>query len=197
MEKIVNRDYFRISANDLAIKLLGNYLCREISGKLIKTKIVETEAYMGEFDKASHASTKNKTERNSILYMDGGHVYIYLIYGKYYCFNIVANRKRKPESVFIRAVEPVEGIETIKKNRKNIHKEIELTNGPGKLSMALGLDKEFNKKDITKNKYLWLEKNSNKNFKIKKDKRINIDYAEEFKNKKWRFYILNNKYVSH
>src|SRR6056297_1208659 len=178
MEKIVNRDYFRISANDLAIKLLGNYLCRDIRGKLIKTKIVETEAYMGESDKASHASTKNKTERNSILYMDGGHVYIYLIYGKYYCFNIVANRKRKPESVFIRAVEPVEGIETIKKNRKNIHKEI-------------------NKKDITKNKYLWLEKNSNKNFKIKKDKRINIDYAEEFKNKKWRFYILNNKYVSH
>lgn len=180
----------------MAKKLIGNYLVRDVGKNKLIGKIVETEAYMGTKDKASHTYNGKKTKRTEILYSRGGLAYVYTIYGIYNCFNIVANNEDKPEAVFIRALEPVEGIEMMYKNRntKNLE-QIELTNGPSKMCQAMVIDKSFYGHDLTSGKDLYLVLNKCNN-KVKNSARINIDYAEEDKNNSWRFYQDDNPYVS-
>ncbi|MFW6026535.1 MAG: DNA-3-methyladenine glycosylase, partial [Candidatus Woesearchaeota archaeon] len=138
-----------------------------------------------------------KTKRTRPMYKTGGFTYIYLIYGIYHCLNIVTGRKEKPQAVLIRAAEPVQGLDIIKQNRKIKSKKLKnLTNGPGKLCEALNLDKTFNNIDLVQNNKLYIINEINENIKIKQGKRKNIDYAEEYRNKKWRFYIKNNQYIS-
>lgn len=165
--------------------------------KKATVKIVDTEAYMGAEDKASHAYNNRKTKRTKTMFAKGGLAYVYLIYGMYYCFNIVTEARDNPHAVLIRAVEPVEGLEVIKENRKIKSNKIEaLTNGPGKLSQALKIDKNLNGCDLVKSNKLYLIDNNDNNFDIEKVPRVNIDYAEEYKDKKWRFYIKGNKFIS-
>lgn len=192
----LNYNFYQQDAITLAKNLLGKLLVRKIKGKEIICKIVETEAYMGLEDKASHAYQNKRTKRTKIMYKRGGYAYVYTIYGIYNCLNIIANKKDVPEAVFIRSVEPIKGIEIIKENRKIKSKKMEeLTNGPSKLCQALNIDKKLNGYDLTKGKVLYIE-NNDWNFKIVSSKRINIDYAEEYKDKLWRFYIENNLFVS-
>ncbi|MBC5995192.1 DNA-3-methyladenine glycosylase [Romboutsia ilealis] len=207
----MNRDFFQKDAISLAKDILGKYLIREYDGKQIVSKIVETEAYMGVNDKAAHVYGDKKTDRTMPLYLDGGHIYVYLIYGMYYCLNISANKESIPECVLIRAIEPIKGIEEIcenryKKNYSNLssYQKKNITNGPGKLCMALNIDKSLNSKSILDNElyisdfYYKEDKKiyAEDKFEIETDKRINIDYAEEAKDYLWRFYIKGNKYVS-
>jgi DNA-3-methyladenine glycosylase len=186
----------------LAKDLLGKFLIRSISGKKIITKIVETEAYVGPEDKACHAHQNKKTKRTEAMFRRAGHAYIYLIYGMYNCFNVVAGSEGKPEAVLVRAVEPVQGENVIKENRKiQIRKREDLTNGPGKLCQGLLIDRDLNDYDLTKGGELYLEDLTEENSKgiydnIVASKRINIDYAEEYKDKLWRFYIKDNSFVS-
>lgn len=190
-------NFYQKDAVSTAKDLLGKILVRKINDKKIMVKIVETEAYMGAEDKASHAYNNKKTKRTKTMFKKAGLAYIYLIYGMYYCFNIVTEAEGNPQAVLIRAVEPTAGLEIIKENRKIKSKKIEdLTNGPGKLSQALKIDKNLNACDLVKSNKLYLLDNKDTSFKIKKASRINIDYAEEYKNKKWRFYIKENKFVS-
>ena len=131
------------------------------------------------------------------MFAEGGLAYIYLIYGMYYCFNIVTAEEDNPHAVLIRAVEPVDGLEIIKENRKIKSNKVEaLTNGPGKLSQALKIDKSLNGCDLVKSNQLYLLDNQVDDFIMKKVPRVNIDYAEEYKDKKWRFYIKENKLIS-
>ena len=207
----MNRDFFQQDAINLAKDILGKYLIREYDGKQIVSKIVETEAYMGVNDKAAHVYGDKKTDRTMPLYLDGGHIYVYLIYGMYYCLNISANKENIPECVLIRAIEPVKGIEEIcenryKKNYSNLstYQKKNISNGPGKLCMALNIDKSLNFKSILGNELyisdFYYEEGkkvfADDKFEIEIDKRINIDYAEEAKDYLWRFYIKDNKYVS-
>lgn len=207
----MNRDFFQQDAINLAKDILGKYLIREYDGKQIVSKIVETEAYMGVNDKAAHVYGDKKTDRTMPLYLDGGHIYVYLIYGMYYCLNISANKENIPECVLIRAIEPVKGIEEIcenryKKNYSNLstYQKKNISNGPGKLCMALNIDKSLNSKSILDNELyisdFYYEEGkkvfADDKFEIEIDKRINIDYAEEAKDYLWRFYIKDNKYVS-
>ena len=207
----MNRDFFQKDAISLAKDILGKYLIREYDGKQIVSKIVETEAYMGVNDKAAHVYGDKKTDRTMPLYLDGGHIYVYLIYGMYYCLNISANKESIPECVLIRAIEPIKGIEEIcenryKKNYSNLssYQKKNITNGPGKLCMALNIDKSLNSKSILDNElyisdfYYKEDKKiyAEDKFEIETDTRINIDYAEEAKDYLWRFYIKGNKYVS-
>jgi DNA-3-methyladenine glycosylase len=161
------------------------------------TKIVDTEAYMGAEDKASHAYNNKKTKRTKTMFGKGGLAYIYLIYGMYHCFNVVTEVKDDPHAVLIRAVEPVEGLELIKKNRNIKSSNLEdLTNGPGKLSQALKIDKSLDGCDLVKSNKLYLLDQENNDFKVVAAPRVNIDYAEEYKDKLWRFYIRGNKFIS-
>jgi len=164
-------------------------------GKRVAGKIVETEAYIGEDDLACHAS-KGRTNRSEILYCKAGTVYVYLVYGMYYCLNIVTERENFPSAVLIRAIEPIEGIDLMKKRRKtNILRN--LASGPGKLCMAFGINKKLNGENVF-GKDIWIEDRgedeSPKN--IISAPRVGVDYAKHCKNLPWRFYIRDNPFVS-
>ena len=159
----------------------GLTVARELIGKKLVTVlpegrtsgvIVETEAYMGAIDAASHAY-RGKTERNKIFYGAGGFVYVYLIYGKNICTNVVANVEDVPEAVLIRALEPVDGVELMKirRGKNNLRG---LCSGPGKLSAAMGITKNFYGADLC-GKEIFIE--TAKNFQVTATKRINIDYS--------------------
>lgn len=198
----MNKEFYNENGIDLAKNLLNKFLIREYEDKKIITKIVETEAYMGVIDKAAHAYKNRKSTRTYPLYLNGGHIYVYLIYGMYNCLNLSANKENIPECVLIRAVEPISNLDEISYNRflkpyedLTTYQRKNLTNGPGKLCKGLNIDRRLSGKNIF-GKELYIEDNKDDNFEIIEDKRINIDYAEEDKDKPWRFYIKNNKYVS-
>lgn len=189
--------FFEHDAEIVARELLGKVLVHKISDKILTGKIVETEAYVGPQDQASHASRK-KTPRNSIMFEQGGHWYVYFIYGMYFNLNIVTGKKDFPAAVLIRALEPLEGIELMKQNRKteNISN---LTNGPGKLCKALQIDKSFNATSgVSNDANLYIEDRGiivlPKN--IISAKRIGVEYAGKWKDKLLRFYLKDNEFVS-
>lgn len=183
----LSKNFYQQSTLQLSQQLLGKFLVKNIGNKKIVGKIVETEAYIGPKDLASHAS-RGKTKRTKAMFDSGGLWYIYLIYGMYYCLNIVTEQKDYPAAVLIRAVEPIAGFKP----------EIK-TDGPGKLCRAFQIDKKLNNKPaFGKTALLWIEDRGVKlsPSQIKKAKRIGVDYAGEYKNKLWRFYIKDNPFVS-
>ena len=207
----MDKEFFNQDGINVAKQILGKYLIRNYEGKTIVTKIVETESYMGVNDKGAHVYGNKKTERTKPLYLEGGHIYVYLIYGMYYCLNISANIEGNPECVLIRAIEPITELDEISLNRfKKEYKDLSnyqkknITNGPGKLCMALKIDKTLNSKSILGNELyisdFYDEKDkkicSKDNFEVEKSKRINIDYAQEARDYLYRFFIKDNKYVS-
>lgn len=192
---ILNRDFYIKDGVTLAKDLLGKILVKEIDGVLYKGRIVETEAYMGVIDKACHSYNNRRTKRTEAMYREGGYSYIYLIYGMYYCFNVTASIKDNPEAVLIRALEPLENKDLMLKIRK-VKREIDIANGPGKLTKALGITSDDNNIDLTLGKNIWIEDDGYLPNKITETTRVGIDYAEEFKEKFWRFYISENNNVS-
>lgn len=197
MASRLKEEFFTRATLKVAQELLGKYLVRKIGNFKLIGKIVETEAYIGPKDKASHSYGGKVTVRNKAEYLVGGHCYIYLVYGMYWQLNITTNQEGKPECVLIRALEPIKW-ENKNKNKKHILKIKNLTNGPGKLCRWLNLDNSFYGEDLTKSRRLWLE---DRGIKIKKSqivktKRIGIDYAGDWTKKPWRFYIKDNKFVS-
>ncbi|MGZ3690166.1 MAG: DNA-3-methyladenine glycosylase, partial [Pseudobdellovibrio sp.] len=138
MKKLKPAFYLR-DTKTVATELLGKKLVRIYKGRRISGIITEVEAYLGTRDKACHTYGGKRTPRTEMMYAEGGHAYIYFIYGMYYCFNVVTEKKDKPEAVLIRALEPVEGIELMRKFRQKEHL-IDLTTGPGKLAEALQLN---------------------------------------------------------
>jgi len=181
----LKKSFFIRPTLTIAKDLLGKYLIRKIGNKKLVGKIVETEAYIGPKDKASHAYGGKITPRNKTEYLEGGHIYIYLCYGLYWQLNATTNLTGKPECVLIRALEPV-------KKTKN------LTNGPGKLCRWMKLDKSFDGEDLEKSKRIWLENKGEKieSSQIVKTERIGIEYAGSWAKKPWRFYLKNNLFVS-
>jgi DNA-3-methyladenine glycosylase len=199
MKKKLLRKFYNRNTLTVAKELLGKYLIRKIGNKKIIGKIVETEAYVGPKDKASHAFGNKMTERNKAEYLDGGHIYIYLVYGMYWQFNISTRGKGKPECVLIRALEPIITKEKAQStNYKKPKKEERMASGPGKLCKWMALDKSFYGEDIIKSGRLWMERGEKiKSNNIVADKRIGIDYAgPEWAEKKWRFFIRGNDFVS-
>lgn len=197
------KSFYERNTLEVAKDLLGKILVREVDGKIISGKIVEVEGYIGPDDKAAHTYGNKKTKRTEAMFEEAGIAYIYLIYGMYNCLNAVTNDVNKPEAVLIRALEPLEGVDEMAKNRfkvdfKDLSKQQtkSLTNGPGKLCMALDIDKSLNKEKLDGNKLYIKFPDILEDFTILKSKRIGIDYAEEAIDYLWRFYIKDNKYVS-
>lgn len=183
--KKLSRKFYQRPTLIVAQDLLGKVLVRHYYGKLTKGRIIETEAYIGKDDPACHACC-GLTERNKPMFGEAGHAYIYFTYGMHYCFNIVTEKKGFPAAVLIRSVEPIKGIDIIKRRRGRVA-EKDLTNGPAKLCRAFALDKKLNSVDLL-GKELWVEDNKFKVKKkqIKKSPRIGIKVGRD---KKWRFYL--------
>ena len=180
--KIIQQDFYLQPTLKVARELLGKILYRKLeNGEILSGKIVETEAYLKN-DSACHAS-RGKTERNKIMFGPAGHAYVYFTYGMHYCFNVVTQLEGIPEAVLIRAVEPLEGIETMERNRKTT-KFKNLTNGPAKLTQAFGIDKELNGVDLTRGNFVILDDDGqigNINRAPRNSRMENVD-------KLWRYY---------
>ena len=188
--------FFHQPTLKVAKELLGKFLIRKIGRKILAGMIVETEAYVGFHDQASHAH-KGKTPRNAVMFGPGGFSYVYLIYGMYSCFNITTEEKNYPAAVLIRALEPIDGINLMKKFR-GADEVTNLCSGPGKLCQAFKITRELSGLDLTKSKNFWLEDRGLiiKQKQIVKAPRIGVDYAGNYKDKLWRFYLKDNKFVS-
>lgn len=200
---ILHKDFYKQGALTLAKELLGKVLVRNIDNVTLRAKIVETEAYIGEVDKASHAYNGRRTERTEPLFREGGISYVFFIYGKYYCFNVISGIEDKGEGVLIRALEPLNEFDYLAQKRFNqnyeelsLTKKKALTNGPSKLCLAFSIDKSDNYKELFKKGDLYIEDDGNEEFDIIETTRIGIDYAEEAIHFPWRFYIKGNKYIS-
>lgn len=201
MEK-VNREFYNRNSLLVAKELLGKYLVHVVGGEELICKLVEVEAYMGPEDKAAHSYGGRRTERVEVMYGPAGYAYVYIIYGMYYCLNVVVEREGLPQAVLIRGAEPIKGLEEMSKLRfKKEYKElkkrevINLTSGPGKLCSALNIDKTCNGADLC-GENLYILEGEKEPFEIGASARVNIDYAEEYREKPWRFFIKDNPFVS-
>jgi DNA-3-methyladenine glycosylase len=204
MNKLPREFYLREDTLQIARELLGKILVVPMTtGERVSGMIVEAEAYMGAIDKAAHSYGNRRTVRTETMFAIGGTVYIFFIYGMYFQFNVVVGAIDSPHAILIRAVEPIEGIEIMRERRTARSKKPEakildknLTSGPGKLCIALGIDKTFNNEDLLGNR-VWLEEGKTfSNAEIATGKRIGIDYAEEYAEKPWRFWVKENPFVS-
>jgi len=140
---VLTRDFYDRDTEIVARELLGTVLeCRTPEG-VASGRIVETEAYIGEHDLACHAAVGH-TPRTAPLYGAPGTAYVYFIYGMYWCFNAVTRAVGEPSAVLVRALEPLEGIELMRRRRPTARRDVDLTNGPGKLCLALGIDGQLN-----------------------------------------------------
>lgn len=205
--KRLKRVFFLQPTLEVAKALLGKYLIHKIGKRKTIGKIVETEAYIGPGDRASHAYQGKVTQRNRAEYMIGGYIYIYLVYGMYWQLNISTGKEGKPECVLIRAVEPIAPLNIKNKKStpylirgKNTNQKLKnLSNGPGKLCRYLKINGKHYGLDVCTNKETWLEDGRDriKPSQITAVKRVGIDYAGKYwTNKKWRFYIKDNPFVS-
>jgi DNA-3-methyladenine glycosylase len=194
--KLPREFYTREDTLGVSRELLGKLLVvSDSSGRRVSGRIVETEAYMGEIDRAAHSFGGRRTARNEITYAAGGHVYVFFIYGMYYQLNFVTGPAEHPHVALIRGIEPVEGIE-IMRERRGPMPDKNLTSGPGKLCIAFGIDRGLNGEDLLGSK-IWLEDyNTFSDEEISIGKRIGIDYAQEYAEKPWRFWVKDNPFVS-
>ena len=188
----LTREFYLRDGLTVARELIGKKLVTRLPEGVTSGIIVETEAYMGTIDAAAH-SYRGKTERTKIFFGAGGFVYVYLIYGMYLCTNVVANAADVPEAVLIRALEPVDGVELMKLRRgKNNLRE--LCSGPGKLSQALGVTKNFYGADLC-GEEIFIE-TTDFQATVAATKRINVDYAGAAADYPWRFVAAGNPFLS-
>ena len=189
--------YLHSDVVGISRRLLGKVLATNNDGKLTAGIIVETEAYAGHRDRASHAWKGSPTGRTEIMYRAGGLSYVYLIYGMHVLFNVVTNKAGIPDAVLIRAIEPTDGVEVMLDRRKMTSLKPALTNGPGKLTKALGIDLSFYGLSLTGDK-IWIEDQGLRipESEIESGVRIGVDYAGEHAKRPWRFWIKGNPFVS-
>lgn len=194
--KLPREFYTRPNVLTVARELLGKLLVVPApNGTRVSGIIVETEAYRGPQDRASHAYGGRRTNRTETMYADGGTAYVYFVYGMYYQFNVVTNVKDVPHAVLVRGLEPLEGVELMSKRRQG-QPGHNLTNGPGKLSIAMGIDRKLDRADLLGDK-VWLEEGEKiSRRQVVSGPRIGIDYAGEWIDKPWRFWIKGNTFVS-
>ncbi len=191
MNEPLQRDFYARDALTVARALLGRTLLHGETGGVI----VETEAYIGPGDRACHAFGGKRTARTELLFGEAGHAYVYLIYGMYCCLNVVTGGLEEPQCVLIRALRPALGLETMAARRGG-RPERELCRGPGKLCMALGIDRGLNGRDMTAGDFVILDGPGIPEESIGTSPRIGIDYAGEARDYPWRFTVRGEPCVS-
>jgi DNA-3-methyladenine glycosylase len=196
MNKLPREFYTRSDVLEVARDLLGKKLVVPgKKGSRVAGIIVETEAYRGPEDRASHAYNGRRTNRTETMYGIGGSAYVYFVYGIYNQFNVVTNVEGVPHAILVRAVEPSEGLDVMRRRRRG-RSEYELTSGPGRLCLALGIDRQIDKADLLGER-VWIEEGiSISPRQIARGPRVGIDYAEAWVKKPWRFWVRDNPFVS-
>ena len=191
------RDFYFHDTVTVARSLLGCILWRRFRGTMCAARIVETEAYLGANDAASHARRGLRSARNESMYLEGGHAYVYFTYGMHWCMNVVTQEADIAEAVLLRAAQPLVGVETIWKRRPKANNEHDLMNGPGKLCAALLIDRRLDGEPLDGDRLFLCEPE------IKIDpsevaisKRIGIDNTGDAAHWPLRFYINGSRYVS-
>ena len=198
---VLKNDFFARPTLTVAQELLGQRLVRCVDGQRLGGLIVETEAYIGSDDSASHAR-KGRTPRTEVMYGRPGHAYVYLIYGMYHMLNVTTEPAGFPAAVLIRAIEPREGVAAMQAFRQAANrfpvKIAQLTNGPGKLCQALNIGKALHNWDMTLGHDIWLERDTSVvEFRVATGSRVGIDYAAaQDRAAPWRFWIRDNRFVS-
>lgn len=184
----LDRAFFSRDTLTVARALLGQRLVRLLDGERLAGRIVEVEAYIGEEDLASHARF-GRTRRNAPMYGPPGHAYVYFIYGMHYCLNVVTERENFPAAVLIRALEPLEGIATMRARRGRS----EMTNGPARLCQALAIDRRFDGADLcAPDALLFIEEDTAVSDEmVVAGPRIGVRGDERARSAPWRFYLQN------
>lgn len=196
-QKKLPREFYTRNLILVARELLGKIFVKKTGRRILSGRIVEVEAYHGDYDEASHAFI-GKTKRNEVMFKEGGHLYIYFTYGTHFCANVVAGREGKGMAVLIRAVEPLHGIKQMSMNRfgklvLSVKETLNLTSGPGKLCQAFALNRKHNGMDLTGNEIYILNQPKIDRKKIGVSKRIGITKSVDLP---WRFFIKGNPFVS-
>lgn len=183
---------------EIAKALLGKKLCSNIGGEFTSGIIVESEAYKAPEDKASHAYQNRLTPRTKTMFSPAGTGYVYIIYGTFHLFNVITAPQGIPHCILIRAVEPVNGVDIMLKRRGMLKLDKNLTNGPGKFSIAMGIHKNYDASDLTIADGLWIEEGAtdiaSENILI--GPRVGMTSAEEASNYPYRYRIKENKWTS-
>ena len=182
--------------------LIGMILFTKMNGVVTAGRIVETEAYGGVTDRASHAWGDRRTDRTETMYREGGVCYIYLCYGIHHLFNVVTGPEGRPDAVLIRALEPVVGVETMLQRRGLEKVQRRVAGGPGLVSQSLGLTTDQDGLSLINSGKIWLEMDGAKeddragNFDIIASPRVGVDYAGEDAKRPWRFRLSGSKFTS-
>ena len=190
------KSFFLHDTVTVARSLLGCLLWRRLGdGELLAARIVETEAYLGANDMASHARRGLRSERNASMYLEGGHAYVYFTYGMHWCLNVVTQEQDVAEAVLLRGAEPLRGIEAIRARRPKAKREWELMNGPGKICMAMDIDRKLDGQSL-RGDTLWISAGTVADDEIAVTPRIGIDNSGEAAAWPLRFFVRGSRNVS-
>jgi DNA-3-methyladenine glycosylase len=193
--KRLTRKFYQGDTIEVARQLIGTVLVHQPrNGPRLSGRIVETEAYLGAEDPAAHSYGARRTARTEPMFGKPGTSYIYFIYGNHFCFNVVTAQEGVPDAVLVRALEPLEGIELMKKQR-GLSDKIELANGPGKLCSALALNRAHNALDLCRDENLWIEQGTPAQ-EILEGPRVGIGFEDDHIHWPLRFGLKNSPFLS-
>jgi DNA-3-methyladenine glycosylase len=197
MTKKLPRQFYVQDTITVARALLGCVLWRRRGRQLLAARLVETEAYLGANDAASHARRGLRSERNESMYLEGGHAYVYFTYGMYWCLNVVTQESDIAEAVLVRAAEPLLGIESMRRRRPKAKRDHDLLSGPGKLCMALDIDRRLDGEPLDGDR-LFLTKRDVPvdELDIVVSPRIGVEGAVDAAHWPLRFFLRGNRHVS-
>ena len=197
MKILPEKFYNRQDVTRIAKELIGKLLVTRLDDQLTSGRIIETEAYAGVIDKASHAYGGRRTRRTEIMFGPPGFAYVYLCYGIHHLFNIVTNRQDVPHAVLIRALEPVEGIDLMVERSNKVIADYTLTRGPGNVSKALGIRTSHTGMSLSSDELFLADDGFRYDEQdILASPRIGVDYAGEDALLPYRYFVRNNRYVS-
>lgn len=188
---VLGSSFYRQQTDLVARKLLGKYLIRILDGEILVGRIVETEGYYFKDDPACHAY-RGMTRRNEVMFGRSGRAYVYFTYGNHYLLNVVTSAIGRGEAVLIRALEPIDGLDVMRR-RRGRSREIDLTSGPGKLTQAFGIDLTVNGSDLRSSDIVIARKENRQYFNVGRSRRIGISEGKDLLE---RYYIVGNRYVS-
>jgi len=195
----LDRSFFRRDPETVARALLGQRLVSTVDGERTAGIIVETEAYLGVEDRAAHTWGGRRTERNRSMWGEGGHAYVYFVYGMHFCANVVTGAEGDPVAVLVRALRPVEGLEAMRRRRPAARRDADLCSGPARLCQALGVTRDLDGVDLVDGSVLFLERERRRAMParlIGVGPRVGVDYAGDWAHRHLRFWVRDDPNVS-
>lgn len=189
----LSRGFYERPVLQVAREAVGKLLVHETADGVAAGRIVEAEAYRGPEDRAAHSWRGRRTARTEVMFGAAGHAYVFFVYGMHFQFNLVTGGVGEPHAVLIRALEPVCGAELMAVRRGMRADRVELTNGPGKLCQALGIDRRHNGRDLCRGPLYLVDAPG---VRTRRAPRVGVDYAGAWARRPWRFYDPASRYVS-